>query len=1115
MKRLLHILLFVLPLLSCAREAAAPYEEEDDAAPEGKVRVSFTVSMPSLEASARTKALGETYTLNNLYLAVYGSTGGFKEYVPATLVSGPIVKEYNFGGDDGIQSVDTYEFSAYLKLSNTERTIHFLGNGPEPSKFKTGKAQSVLPDLLGEQETGFWQMLTIPGIHAKRDKDTQEFLRDEFGYYILDDETKAYFQGAAQTEGGPVGIALIRNWAKIVIRSAEGSHFTPKSYAIINYPLKGTLVPYGGRNGFITDYQKLDHDKLSMEELYPGNLPDGIELSGTGEDKIPTKYQFDHPGEAASQAAGVVQYDPTLINDPNEPAVYLYERPVPGENLQPTYILLYGTYYNPDNDPIFDKDNDTGLTPEQKENGIDCFYKVDLMTKGNYFPVYRNFRYQILIQSIASKGHLDPAIAAASAGSADVSADVNASHLSDISDGTRRMVVQPWLSKTYIHGVEYYDETHPEKDAELFVVFYDDINAQALTPNMHYPQEEGEKPSVWLKLMGDAGVILTPKLGPPVDDITQSNYGFRPIYFGVAAPGDAPKTQTLRIYCQSDPNSQEETPLYRDVVITVLPRQPMMVYCTPERVSRYREQAVDLEIWIPDGLAESMFPLVFDIEPEKMTLTPDNTKDNMPVVAGYSMVDPDARIPSFHFERTVTWDEYKSLVIKTVFEDESRWRPFVAHFKTNCEYSATDIYVSNEYFRGEKLEDGTYQDYAVASFTDYRTFKDPGFTTSIPCKQNQTVSISFGVQEEKDGYQPVWLRLNNLTPIEPNPAEPRFSWNEEEGVYVYLPDADDVVLHFNTETEDGDVSITLLSEDDTYEAATLSPCHFTNVGIVDGYGRNDNANSDVAYSHVPTLADKYFMISYITDSNNPTPRITVKDPVGVKGGVTSFDDPGIIANSGHENYREKWFQTLEGTQPLSLTLSAVGYVETTVPVCRYKGSVYSWTLSGEDWTTLTTSGEIRKSLTLDQVNAKAIFTIWSSTEGKEPASDASEITLPAGGHYELQVEISSANHDVYLYYAHIGYAVSGGTLMNPKDRDVVPNPDGGAYYAYMGNINEYMWNVPWGVTTGSLVMDTPATHDVVITSIVLRGFHGILYDSSGAGGSDIGFGDNLNDGGDL
>ena len=59
-----------------------------------------------------------------------------------------------------------------------------------------------------------------------------------------------------------------------------------------------------------------------------------------------------------------------------------------------------------------------------------------------------------------------------------------------------------------------------------------------------------------------------------------------------------------------------------------------------------------------------------------------------------------------------------------------------------------------------------------------------------------------------------------------------------------------------------------------------------------------------------------------------------------------------------------------------------------------------------------------------------------------------------------------------------------------------------------------MWSIPWGETAGSLELTAPAGRDIVITRMILRGFHGILLDTSDTGG-DIGLGDNLNDGGGL
>ncbi len=81
-KHILHIcLLLVLALLSCAREVDfVPAGEEEDGAPDGRVTVTFSVLT---EHNPDTKALGEETNLNTdrMYLAVFGGSGYFKEYI--------------------------------------------------------------------------------------------------------------------------------------------------------------------------------------------------------------------------------------------------------------------------------------------------------------------------------------------------------------------------------------------------------------------------------------------------------------------------------------------------------------------------------------------------------------------------------------------------------------------------------------------------------------------------------------------------------------------------------------------------------------------------------------------------------------------------------------------------------------------------------------------------------------------------------------------------------------------------------------------------------------------------------------------------------------------------
>jgi len=377
-KHILHIcLLLVLALLSCAREVDfVPAGEEEDGAPDGRVTVTFSVLT---EHNPDTKALGEETNLNTdrMYLAVFGGSGYFKEYINATFVSQTREKhlfkvEDSQGNEVDVEKeVDAYTFQADLKLSNTPRTIHFLGNGP--TTIRTGRDREVLPNLLGEYETAFWQMVTLPEITAKQIDGVYVKPDGMGGYtertstndpYVISDETKAYFP--------ETGIALVRNWSKIILRNSPTSNFTPISYAVVNVPKKGTLVPYGGRTGWIPDYQTKDFDDLFDADrpyAYGGNLPEGTEF----DDTVPEIEDF------INGTNGVVKYDVRFdelqeeydaqLDSDLENAVYLYERPAPQGLIPPSYVIVYGTYY---------REDDTALTDEEKNaGGVKCFYKID------------------------------------------------------------------------------------------------------------------------------------------------------------------------------------------------------------------------------------------------------------------------------------------------------------------------------------------------------------------------------------------------------------------------------------------------------------------------------------------------------------------------------------------------------------------------------------------------------------------------------------------------------------------------------------------------------------------------------------------------------------------
>lgn len=1110
MRKWMIIAAAALMALSCSREKELGWVDDE---PEGEVEITFSVTGDELATKADPEeTLGESPHLKTMHVAVFGGSGYLKEYKEATLKSTGTY-EYNYTDDKGnpkSKVVPAFTYTVFITLSNTPRRVHFLGNAPTSIPF--GKDYEVLPALLGERVTGFWQMKTLDNISALKDGDGDYVTPDEEaeGGYRKRQKGEPYVP-SVDLQNEFKNIPLIRNWAKIELTAepavnstdpGKNSNFIPISFAVVNVPKKGTLVPYGGVDGFISNYKDLSFEDLrGKNHNYGGNLPASVEFDSFIPPESAFTTDFDN---------GVKHYD-----NPNEEGyphvdneaytAYLYERPIPDANIPPTSVIVYGMYTDTD---------DTSLTPEEKAaGGVLCYYKVDLMTGNEYYPVLRNFKYTVRIEKISARGHKTPAEAYAAAGSADVSADINASTLPDISDGTRRMAIQPWMSKTFIHK--------KDKMEQLYVVFYNNINGTNPAPNL---SSAADSCVTYRLIPSTAGIVKDVTLGEPVKDTTKSNYGWRPISFAIANPEEATgRTQTLRIMCKVNPSDKDESPLYRDVVISLLSKQPMRVSCEEPRLLRVTGEKQRIDVDIPDGLVESMFPLHFMIEAKNLTLTPDTSVDdnNLPVISETSII---GNYPSFHYQRTLEWSEYKTLPGKLDYEDDSHWRTFSSYFKTNCENSATEIYVANEFFETKST-----------SFSNYASFRDPKYTTPIPRAEGAEVNVSAKLMVDQQSYVPVYLALEGLEPA----AGSGITWDDVKGMYKFSPESADMTFMLKTRVKTGDVSVTLQSEDVSYEPVVLKPWHFKDAKVMDmatpnGSTHTGGQHANVVAGHVNSEAEKKLVVGYFTDKDAPRPQTTIKDLVGVASddGKTTWNDGGPISSTARELYREKWMKTEAGTESISLTLSAVGYVEEPITAPRFKGHIYTCDFRyAKEWNELINSKytkedeekeeevydyRIQRTATVDDDPETCKFTLNITANKPLEAHGSSStdgIVLPAGGHYVIEVNIGSDHDDVFLFYNQLFYYEDSGTVLKPRSVD--PYPDGSIFYGYQGNNREYIWSLPIGETGGRLVIDAPSGKDVVINRLLTKGFHGILKETADTGGGDLDLGDGLGDGGSL
>ena len=694
MKRLLAYLTVMLAALGCTSEWENDLSIGMDPRLEGKP-VTVTFSVPDVRIAPSTKSIedgsgditGAPYLdPDKLYLVICGHSQSIKYIRKAEmLVDGdgnpittpvPVADIPDYPLNDEATTVDMYSFTVQLELSDNDRTIHFLANVDENQLMSGAYSYQLLPTLVSyEGKQAFWQKVFLDSIHPKQDENNQPIIVN--GSYLPSDETAAKLRY----------VPLIRNYAKIQVTdaTAEEDDFELFSYAVIYYPKSGSIVPYrsnapsnvdpfsfgvtydaqGNPEYRLSGFERCDFATLDEDLSYLGHLLPNIEFNKA----IPSADLFEHPENSDGR---VIRYNK---NDPDQ-GFYIYERTIPNDKLEPTFVIIRGRFGE---DEYY-------------------YYRLDLMeTKMvnyesiyQYYPIYRNFRYNIQLNRISSVGVSSPEAAANSSGAKDISADISMRHLNDISNGLARLVVEPFMSRTYSGPNEegyYY----------LYARFFNDLNSP--DPNTDWgavsvelePMEDGSEDI--LVLYDDVGNEVHGFY--PSSQIMGGEPGFRIVRFNTVAPGNETKTQKIKITGRNL-YTHEEFPLYREVEISLQKRQPLLVTCKYPVLSPFRGAKQEVLVSIPSALPESMFPLEFTFEAENATLTPDNSisSNNLPVTSGLSLSNKEEYVgkQSIQFIRTLTLEEYYSLPVV------DGQRTFSSYFKSNRNYSATTIWVANDYF---------------------------------------------------------------------------------------------------------------------------------------------------------------------------------------------------------------------------------------------------------------------------------------------------------------------------------------------------------------------------------------------------------------------------------
>lgn len=374
-------------LVACSYDDLGSIPQQPTA--DGPVQVRFSVQVPDMLQATRTMSSQE---ITSLKLVVFDENGYFVDDADATLIDYKVVGEDKVAVEvesDNETPADSSKEQTYtvsLPQSASPRTIHFIANLPEGTKFDYGSERELINALeTSGTADAYWQRIELNSI-----------LGD-----VVSEDGKVTASAGSELAKALNQIPLVRNFAKVSVVSEDvKSVFTNVQIAVFNAPQRGKIAPYNTNAGEWAAYS----DDTNYADLtaagYYGYVP---------------TFDNDDFANVGINANGVI----------SGTTQYLYEYNMDGKKIEAgskyPFVIIAGSY----------------------QGHATSYYKVDLVdTSGKYLNILRNFDYTVVIESVSGDGYPDAAAAAAAAASNNINASIDTRNLLNISDGIGRLYVE-------------------------------------------------------------------------------------------------------------------------------------------------------------------------------------------------------------------------------------------------------------------------------------------------------------------------------------------------------------------------------------------------------------------------------------------------------------------------------------------------------------------------------------------------------------------------------------------------------------------------------------------------------------------------------------------------
>ena len=697
-------------------------------------KATITFSTAELMGPETRAVVNPNVKVNTLHLIVFDANGMLVEVCEAKELS--------------ISDAGVGHYTVTLTVTDEPRIIHYVANCPV-DQVVYGHETSIIGNMYvdrntsaeyaTEYETSYWARIEVPYILVKEEKGDGKII------VSLVEEIQDKFEK----------VPLLRNYAEITVTDETDNTFLFEGFTVYNLLDRGTVAPYNSTTQEFQNFTYIDPETGGLKNyIYP-------EISS-----------FGYEGHALTSAKLITDFvrkdDGTVKYYNSNESFYVYERKVSVMTDEeekwresPPHIIIMGKYNG--GNPVVD-------------SSPTYYYKMDLVytvkdALGNeeikYYNILRNFMYQFNITAVHDVGYtsLDQAVAGAAGNN--ISGSSSTSKLTNISDNDGRL----WVSHTdttlvaqknivlrYKYIPNYYDNTKPD---------YNQVdNGQARFENI-------------------VGEVITRIVVADNDIVGGTWDGYREVTISVNEPAKITRQQILSLKTNS-------AHLNRQIRYTLREKLTMQVEATPKVGGKIMEN-VTVDIKLPIGMTEDMFPLKLDMETLNRTLSPDATQNSIPVTAGPSIIEDRNGALSYYYTVTIpTIDAYKAL------PNDGNMKVVTTHWLTNMAANASTFYVANKYFNQ-----------ASDSWENYKYEFSNAACSLSAVGVGEAVTISFNMDSYDNAYnRPVKISLKGMT----YNGATELSWT---------PGSRDVRIECKTTTATDRVSFTLDAEEYNIEGPVV------------------------------------------------------------------------------------------------------------------------------------------------------------------------------------------------------------------------------------------------------------------------------------------------------